>query len=174
MDGWCHCQLKLAIQSKCFPRRTSEKSHYRVKCVKISEWRKVEKFPKWKFSLLSTFRSDEKLCSLFCGGWQHRNSLMELFIFTNFHLYANWRIHHCRLRTREIGRSACLLFWFIMNSDVLRWSILRSRACLSTIPGARRLNKRAKLESNLCNTWFRAENRSFRRERWWKNWLKGI
>lgn len=141
-----------------------------------NQWmEKSWKISEMKVFLFFAFRSNEKLCSLFCGGWQHRNSLMELFIFTNFHLYANWRIHHCRLRTREIGRSACLLFWFIINSDVLRWSILRSRARLSTQSrGRERRNKRAKLESNLCNTWFRAENGSFRWERWWKNWLKGI
>lgn len=48
--------------------------------MEISERRKLRRF------------SDGKKFSCFCrfAGVDDRNSLMKLFIFTNFHLYANW------------------------------------------------------------------------------------
>lgn len=55
------------------------------KCIKISEWRKLKIFPMKVFPL-------PFLLTPFLREVRERNSLMKLFICSNFHLYANWRI----------------------------------------------------------------------------------
>lgn len=74
-----------AREEKVFERKNSLCK--KQKCIK-SVNKKVEFFTNEKFFLWRNFL----LCWRRFAGVRDRNSLMKLFICTNFHLYANWRI----------------------------------------------------------------------------------
>lgn len=114
----------------------------------------MENGNQWTKKVEEIFPMARESCFCRFAGVDDRNSLMKLFIFTNFHLYANWSKFSILTR-KLVARFLAILIYYKFGAPSARWD---GSTAYWTPNSANNISmKRANLDLNLCNTWLRSE-----------------